>query len=152
MTWRDELDALKQEALRWYETTKDLTVTPEAAAISDPLAAAFATKDQRNIHRALDDLRASAQAAARAGRSPGLPKPPSRMLYGWHVQLSVGAYGEGQRHWQLSMCLIPSVPIGTTDKWRDHMVKYLGASADDLLFAPEDPRHAIHWSWDYLPS
>jgi len=152
MAWRDELDALKREALQWHETTKGMSLSPEAQRVCDPLATAFASGDRRNVQGALTDIRGAARDAASAGRHLGLPSPPSRKLYGWHVMLSVGAYDEERLHWHLSMSLGPTVPIGSTDKWRDRMVKHLGADDDDLIVVPDDPRNAYHWVWIYLPS
>ncbi len=138
MSWRAELDSLKQRASA--QTRRD---TADARKILDEMGPSIPDIRARPVTKS--DLESFYAAARKLGIDP---LPTSVTTHGWLLSLSRVATTDGGHVWHLSASLHPRGRSSTTNDWKmlGHFVMHLGAPKDPMIM-PEDPTRVIHWQW-----
>lgn len=136
MSWREELNALKQRA-----SAHTRSITSNARKVLDEIEI---IPDVRTGGVTKDDVASFDAALGRRGIDP----PQSSVTtHGWLLLLSRVRTDTGHV-WHLSASLHPRGRSSTANDWKmlGHFVMHLGAPKDPMIM-PEDPTRVIHWQW-----
>jgi hypothetical protein len=138
MSWRSELDSLKQGA-----SAQTRRATADARKILDALGGSLPDVWARTV--AEEHLNNFYAAARNLGIDP---RPPSVTTHGWQLSLSRVATTDSGYMWHLSASFHPRGRSSTVKDWKmlGHLVMHLGAPKDPMIM-PEDPTQVVHWQW-----
>lgn len=138
MSWRIELDALRQKA-----SAQTRSATADARKILDEMGTRI--PDVRTGEITREDVESFCASAKSLGIDP---RPPAVTTHGWLLSLSRVATVGGGCVWHLSASLHPRGRSSTAHDWKmlGRLVMHLGAPKDPMIM-PEDPTRVIHWQW-----